>query len=127
MSNYETAVAKAREIGREHGENAIADWFDGTVSYRPALLLDQVNGGGSWVDGNGGPDTNPTLPAPDLSGEWADGYTPQRLYVDCGGTMTRAQDYSNDIGAALCDAYEAAFSDAVETAVRAACESALGE
>lgn len=121
MSTYEAARARAAEIGHEHGTAAITTWFDAVTCYKPALLLDQVNGSGSWEDGNGGPDTNPTLPRADLSGEWADGYTPQRLYVDCGGTMARAQDYSDDIGADLCDAYEEAFSEAVAEYVRAEC------
>lgn len=124
MTTYEEAIGKAREIGWEHGENAAAWWEQEArvfLSSPPnmAMMLAGLDSGDPIVLDN--------LPAPDLSGEWTDGYTPQRLYVDCGGTMTRAQDYSDDIGADLCDAYEEAFSEAVETAVRAACESALSE
>lgn len=119
VGTYDEAVGRAREIGREHGENAIAVWFDTIVSYRPALLLDQVNGGGSWADGNGGPDTNPTLPAPDPSGE---GDAPSS--ADLLDGMDPA-DVSWGVIADVQGAYELAFSEAVKEAVTKACRDAL--
>lgn len=120
MVTYDDAIDKAREIGGEHGENAAAWWEQETrvfLSSPPnvAMMIQGLDDGDPIVLDN--------LPAPDLSGEWADGYTPMILANQTGVSLDNYGDWID----ALCDAYENGFSEAVETAVRAACENALSE
>lgn len=109
---YEEAIDKATEIGREHGRNA-ASWFE-------ADAWDRVLAGIR----DGDPEILDMLPTADLSGQWADGYTPTQLYEDAtGGNWHADASFRNDWDAnqeilnGLCDAYELGFSEAVEAEI----------
>lgn len=82
------AIAKASEIGTEHGTNAA-----------------------------------------DLSGQWADGYTPQALALDCAPDNGYGPDSleRDALFSELCDAYEEAFTRAVEAEIVRVCRYQLGE
>ena len=107
-----TPVARAAELGTEHGENAASWLFDGntdTATYVRFLL---------GVD-EGDPEVLDALPSADLSGEWADGLTPASLANACGVPDC---DWALTVNAPifglvedLCNAYETAFSDAVQS------------
>lgn len=108
-------LEQARAIGREHGKNA-ADWWEqdaiggrvtGDVRPTARLVLEGIEEGDPAVlDG---------LPRPDLSGQYADGYTPAKLLAEVGGG--EVQD--------LCDVYEAEFEVACQGAVVAHCKRVL--
>jgi len=123
MTDYDHAIAKAAEIGAEHGHNA-ATWFE---TDNPAAILQMLE--------DGDPIVYHALPHPDLSGQWADGYTPRQLAEDCGYPENPAgdnpswgdvADHSAGIDE-LCDAYEEAFSIAVEAEVDRVCRYHLTE
>lgn len=122
MTTYDDAIGKAREIGREHGENAALAWW---ADYTPAagkVIVSRMMAQTSVLQTFGG-----HLPRPDLSGEWADSLTPRSLAVFVGMPDLGPDDDTEMAEAlnAVCDAYEEAFSQAVETAIRAACEQIL--
>lgn len=94
---------KAAAIGREHGKNAAGWTYDGNTA-------------GSWYSWmlkgieNGDPEVLDSLRTPDLSGEYADDYTPARLAKDL-----EISEESDPDGLALndaCDAYQDAASEA---------------
>jgi hypothetical protein len=121
---YDRAIAYAAEIGREHGTNAASWVFDGNTSDETyARILAGLD--------DGDPEILDSLPAPDLSGQWADSLTGPRLIVDAldaaghSRETVHASTYgycreSEEWGADICDAYENAFSDAVSDAVETA-------
>jgi hypothetical protein len=121
MTTYDKAVAKAAEIGREHGTNAAGEWAPEFLAQSPTdaesraqcVLEDGVQ---EAID----PDM---LPAPDLSGEWADGYTVQQLLWDTGIDL----DPNEYDAGELADAYELAFSEAVEAEIVRVCQYQLAE
>ncbi len=114
MATYEAAMVRASEIGREHGESA-ATWFE---TDNHAAILQMLE--------DGDPEVYDCLPGPDLSGQWADGYSPRSLFEDSTGADAHAEaawdhdDYQFWLDA-LCAAYEAAFVDVVEAEVVRVC------
>ena len=60
-----------------------------------------------------------SFPSPDLSGEWADGYTPRRLADELG---IRDDDDSLD---SLCDSYCDAFEQACQDEIERQCRFLL--
>lgn len=125
MSDYEAAVAKAAEIGREHGENAAAEWVYESSGWDRRVALAKMD--------SVYPFEECTIhdvagyPEPALSGEWADRYSSYDLERDVFGPDQEIPDDFGGWASEFYDAYETAFSDAVETAVRAACEDATRE
>ena len=120
MATYDEAIGKAREIGREHGENAASWVTDGNTSEETyAALLRGIE--------DGDPMVLDMLPAPDLSGEWADGYTPDRLSADVGWLPEPGTHDHYDWLGELCAAYEEAFTEAAEEAVIAACQAQVNQ
>lgn len=113
---YDQAVETAAEIGREHGMNA-ASWveLDGPEGCQKVLRALE----------DGDPEVYNWLPAPDLSGQWADEYTPDRLATDVGWLPEDGTHNNYDWLSELCNAYETAFSDAVETAIVARCQAII--
>jgi hypothetical protein len=111
-------VSRARDLGREHGENAAAWW----------LQEMPVGGRSSTGDSESREwavsmlakiaDCDADIPQSDMSGEWADGMTPNRLADEIG------YDAENDkreewgfLCSDLCDAYEQGFAEACERAI----------
>lgn len=96
-----TTVGKARAIGEEHGANA-ASWMPNDADY------EAVHAG---VE-DGDPAVCDQLPAADLSGQWADGYTVAQLADDLNlGDEYRSGRMELD---AEITAYEEGFAAAVE-------------
>jgi hypothetical protein len=117
----EQAIARAAEIGAEHGENAASWWDQDAIGGRsqgdPVETAKLVLQG---ID-DGDPMVLDSLPAPDLSGEWADGYTPRRLLEDVGDNDGDAS-FHEGLVDDLCRAYEDAFYDASLAAIVRSCE-----
>jgi len=126
------ARRRAAEIGREHGDNAASWWEQDAVGGRVAAVPahDTARRVLRGLE-DGDPAILEALPAPDLSGEWADGYTPDQLAEECG-----LGPYPEDrpevvwqgwlaLREELCDVYENAFIDAATAAVVVACKGVL--
>lgn len=116
--NCEHPETRAAKIGREHGRNA-AGWWEqdaiggrATGDVRPAALRTL-----SGIE-DGDPEILDSLPGPDLSGQWADGYSSRDLYTEL------SVDGIDDDGS-LCDAYEMAFSEAVHDEIARMCREVL--
>jgi hypothetical protein len=103
------AERAAREIGTEHGRNA-ASWVE----------LDEATA--EQIDRDGWGDVFADMSGP-LSGEWADGYTLDALYVDSGLVESpddlddHEQMIRDDLASAYEDAYWQAFGDEIERKV----------
>lgn len=119
MDAYERALAYATARGRQDGTNA-AGWYelpDGSRSRYDAAALRAI------LDGmaEGDPAVLDTLPAPDLSGQWADSLTGPQLAADAvlaaGIDVGQGIDESDGWTADICDAYESAYVEAVEAEV----------
>jgi hypothetical protein len=109
--DHDASVSKARDLGAEHGTSAASWVTDGNTTahtYR-ALLTGITTGDPAVLD---------TLPAADLSGQWADGYSSADLERDAGTCMDCASD--------AYDAYTEAFDQAVEADVERTCRTHLG-
>lgn len=106
----DSPLDQARAIGRDHGQSA-ASWVEINEVSAPLLI-------GGIVD-----DIDPAvmdcLPSSDLSGEWADGYTVDRLAEDIGAEVDG--DEMDD----LVIAYEDAFCEGVEANAVARCQEFL--
>jgi hypothetical protein len=94
----ETLIARADALGTEHGRAAGSWVIDGNTSAETAQAI--VRG---YEDGD--PGIMDMMPSP-LSGEWADGMTPARLYESLG--IPDANAWSDEV----CDMYEAAYAQA---------------
>lgn len=122
--SWTEATDKARELGTEHGRNAASWATDGNTDQATyAYLLQGIK--------DGDPMVLDQLPAPDLSGQWADGYMPRQLFEDATGNDAHAeatwnQDAYQDALTELCDAYEEAFSQAAEDEIVRVCLRQLG-
>lgn len=111
---YDAAIEYARSLGAEHGHAAATWYFDGNTpadAYAPVLRGIE----------DGDPAILDTLPAPDLSGQWADSLTGPQLVRDALAAADidlSADDSVTDDSVAwdndICDAYEFAFSSAAE-------------
>ena len=131
---YDAAIKYAQDRGAADGRNA-AEWYvqdtiGGRVSGDPVkaarYLLRGIEDGDSAVtDG---------FPFADLSGEWADSLTGPQLVESAivnadDWTMSRADWIGywaeRDVSADICDAYEMAFSSAVEDAIASAARAIL--
>lgn len=104
MTTIDEAIGMARNIGRDHGRNAASWYFDGNTD---RATYERV---GKGID-EGDPEILDDLPAPDLSGQWADGYTNTDLLRDCGVPVFRGAN-------AIFDAYEEGFVDGVHHEIR---------
>jgi len=117
--SFQSLSAAAVRLGEEHGQ-AAAEWYwDSTTpdiyDYRKVL---------KGIDG-GDPEVMDTLPRADLSGEMADGMTPNKLYEMIG---VPEQFFHHELHTSLeeiCDAYEQAFNGKAESVVRTSCEENL--
>ena len=113
-----TWKAGAIRKGLDDGDGAAGWWIQengGGRDTRPAkdlaAMAERVLQG---LD-DGDPEILDGIPAPDLSGQWADGLTPRGLldWIGADPDSTRAAEAESD----LCDAYEAAFSRAATDAI----------
>jgi hypothetical protein len=110
---FEIAIAFARDEGASDGKAAASWYFDGntdTATY--ANVLRGIE--------DGDPAVTDTFPAPDLSGQWADGRTGPFLVkdaADAAHAATGHYPHTDEWFADICDAYETAFSEAVETEI----------
>ena len=102
----------AKGIGTQHGLNAAYEYayfiLGGPVRASNAEqareIRDRIAAGDEEIISY--------FPRADLSGEWADGYTPARLAADC-DLHYEDEDYLWD----LCDVYEEAFDEVVRTTI----------
>jgi hypothetical protein len=107
-SDYDRALSAATDIGVQEGTAAASWFFDGNTpddTYRTVL---------AGID-NGDPAVLDTLPSADLSGQWADGRTPDTLRADVATALGIPADtlLSGDAMTGIMDAYETAFNDTV--------------
>lgn len=84
----EQAIEAARELGRGHGD-----------------AMGQI-----WSIEGRDPEA---IPEPDLSGQWADGWTPRDLAAHVGMNDGDISWNGPEFMGWLCDAYEAGFAEAV--------------
>lgn len=99
-ATYQHVLEAAAECGRLDGESAAINWladFDRTA-FNARRAVDGIRD----LD----PEVMEWIPAPDLSGEWADGLTPATLAKCCGVDPYEAEDDLDD----LCNAYDSAFT-----------------
>src|SRR5215216_5766452 len=84
MTTTDQAIEQAAKIGREHGANAASWWeqdaLGGRATHDTRYTAEAVLKG--LEDGD--PAILDSLPQPDLSGQWADGYSSQDLLSDIG-------------------------------------------
>lgn len=138
MPDKDKAVAYAERLGRERGTNAVGWWSQNhlgggcdtrrnvEVKYEARALLKGIEDGDLML--------LDSIPHPDLSGEFADTLTGPQLVQDAwraagveiddpdGPAVTTDSVIYDD---EICDAYEAAFSRAVEAEVVRLAKAAL--
>lgn len=111
---YDRAIAYAADLGATDGRAAAGWYFDGNTSpdAYTAVLAGIEDGDPAVLD---------TFPSADLSGQWADSLTGPALVRDAlqsAGIDLDSDDAVTDDSVAwdndICDAYESAFSTAVE-------------
>ena len=112
-------VSKARDLGRKHGENAAAWWLqEMPVGGRSSSSGPEAE---AWAREtlarlDAGDDCG--IPMSDLSGEWADGFSPKRLADEVGYDREHDKREEHDfLCSTLCDAYELGFGEACDAAV----------
>lgn len=126
---HDRALAYARTRGEQDGRNAVSwfDWMGGWSGPDPekraarAILAGIEDGDPAVLD---------TLPAADLSGQWADTLTGPQLvadaWIEAGITDWRSLTGEHDAAFTdICDAYETAFSQAVEDEIARAARAVL--
>jgi len=132
-TTYAAAVAYAADRGRSDGL-AAASWYelpDGSHALR--RIIDGIE--------SGDPIVLDTFPSPDLSGQWADSLTGPALVCEALQAADAPHDgmpYGHAPGACatcdawdatgdICDAYETAYSDAVESDIGRRARYQLGD
>ena len=80
-AEYQDALETAESIGKDHGENAAAWWEQENVGGRVSNRADAEHAARTTIDAceDGDPCLYDAIPAPDLSGQGADGYSSQDL------------------------------------------------
>lgn len=121
---YGRAIAYARERGELDGTSAASWYLQDTVGGRVTRGADENARRILQGIEDGDPAVLNTFPFPDLSGEWADTLTGPELADDAAWHATRghaaderrelADKYAHEWSSDICDAYETAFSQAVE-------------
>ena len=111
-ARYGALVEQARKLGREAGQNAAAWWVQAELAWRSSEGLRAAARQmlAAYDDG----DYAEWPEAPNLSGEWADSPSPERLYVWLGCDPFGADD-DDDYG--ICHAWEDAASEAHADAI----------
>lgn len=121
---YDAAIKYAADLGSEHGRNA-ASWYvqdvtrDDPARVAGKLLRGIEDGDPAVLDG---------FSFADLSGEWADSLTGPQLVSDAWASAGHDPAVNVDIAEGysdICDAYETAFSSAVEDAIASAARAIL--
>lgn len=120
----EAAIVKAREIGADHGRSAAGWWEQDAIGGRATGDVRPTARAVLQGLEDGDPQVLDAIPGPDLSGEWADGYSPRRLLDDVGANDGDAS-FIDGLVSDLCDAYEKGFSETCEAAIVAACRLVL--
>lgn len=111
VMNTEKKIAKATELGAEHGKNAASWYFDGNTSiesYRRVL---------KGID-DGDPEILDTFPTDNLSGEWADGYDTRDLERDLGLNSFSDVLLIDECATAYMNAFSQAVTDEIERVAR---------
>lgn len=104
------AERAAYTLGQDHGETAAGWLVDGNTDRPEQVLAALVRG----ID-DGDPEILHLLPHADLSGQWADGLTPDRLAESLGLDPETLDGW--DLSA-VCDAFEDGYDHGVEAEVR---------
>lgn len=111
---------RAERIGAQHGRNAAEWWCQDTIGGRSGRSTAEDTETARRVlrmlD-----DCDPALeiPRPDLSGQWAGGYSAPWLLEDCTGLDETSEAFDDLTG--LCDCYEDAFIGACESEIVRQC------
>lgn len=118
---YQSAEAEAARLGAQHGKNA-ASWveIDETNAARILAGMDDCD-----------PEVMDSLPAADLSGQWAGDMTGPDLVRECIGHdedrhPRLSERIMDEAFSDICDRYSDAFHDAVEAEVARRCRYYLG-
>ena len=117
---YDLAIDYAAKLGTEHGKAAASWSYDGNTPrtwYESTLRMIE----------DGDPELYDRIPAPDLSGQWADRMTGPELYSDAleESDIEEDDDTFDALFTEICDAYEAAFSQAIVDEIERACRYQL--
>lgn len=120
------AITQASKIGRVHGISAAMWWEQDTLGGR--VTGDARPTAKAVLKGleDGDPEILDSLPYPDLSGQWADGYSSHDLLNDVGvndGDASFFDGLTDDIFTA----YELAFNEAVEDSVSKSARAVLAQ
>jgi hypothetical protein len=111
MPKIKKVIEAAERLGRAHGGNAAQWYWD-----RTSPELDDFRKVLKGIE-DGDPAILDTFTQPSLSGEYADGMTPQALYYNVDATKKQIQ----NSGSEICDAYETGFSAGYEDAITDSC------
>ena len=121
------AIQYATQLGKEEGTNAAAWWQQDAIGGR--ATGDTKATAQRVLDGldEGDPEIIDGLPRPDLSGQWADTMSGpdliRRALDEAGLEEDEIDDaYDGEYDGEICDAYENAFSQAVDDEVQRVCE-----
>lgn len=122
----EDAIKAAAELGKRHGESA-ADWII-QDSWGGRVTRGEKEAASAFLKGleNGDPAIMDGFNPPNLSGEYADDMTPQRLMDHCfrfEDDYAECADYEDDI----CLSYEDAASEAFWNTLQQSAESVISE
>lgn len=110
----EEMMKRAHDIGAEHGKAAASWVFSGNTD--PSEYVKML----TMIE-DGDPEMWDALPQPDLSGEWADGFSSWDLMKEVG-----LKELGDDDDYDVCEEYEMGYNDAVVDEVSRVCRYHLG-
>lgn len=121
-TDTDTLLAEAARLGAAAGQMAGTWCYDGNTLrqwYTDMLRMDEDGDPAFWDD----------LPCGPLSGEWADGYTPDMLMRDLIGDIWRHDGsvVADMLYGDICTAYEDAWRDALRDEILRVCHYQLSE
>lgn len=118
----DTAVHRARELGKQHGSNAAGWWI------QDALTKNQHSAEQARTILRMEENCEAQFPTADLSGQWAEGPLPQDVLTHAfgtGGWDSYSPEYKAEVDNEALNAYEQAFNDAARDECLNACRNEL--
>jgi hypothetical protein len=125
---YNLALQRAEKIGKRHGKNG-AGWVSQDTWGGRASSRGGKDAAREFLRGydEGDPEITDAYAAPNLSGEYADGYTPRELLADCFESRHDIADLEPEEEDDICRAYENAASEVFWDDLVASAQGALEE
>lgn len=116
MPRLRVVLEEARKLGGQHGSAAAGWYFDDCRDLQREDYLKVIKG---IQDGD--PAILDTFVSADLSGQYADGMTPKRLFEEVGANKWQSENAGDEI----CETYEQAFNDVYAACVEQNCRELL--